>query len=259
MIFADAPLARRVEGAEAAIARGTSGQPGTAVLEVDGGCAIFSGAESPLTQAVGVGLNGPVTEAKVAEIERFFQARGARPRFEVCPMADADFVAILGDRGYRAAEFNNVLVKPLAGAGIALTPRARRVVADEQDLWSHTVGCGFFEHAELTDDEMEIGRAIARMPGVVCFLAATETGQIAAAAAMGAHHGLATLFADSTVAGFRRAGLQGELIVARLNEAIATGCDLATASTLPGSGSQRNYERLGFQVVYTRVTMVGEK
>ena len=48
MIFADAPLARRVEGAEAAIARGTSGQPGTALLEVDGGCAIFSEANQDI-------------------------------------------------------------------------------------------------------------------------------------------------------------------------------------------------------------------
>jgi hypothetical protein len=31
---------------------------------------------------------------------------------------------------------------------------------------------------------------------------------------------------------------------------------LATASTLPGSGSQRNYERMGFEVVYTRMTLV---
>ena len=63
------------------------------------------------------------------------------------------------------------------------------------------------------------------------------------------------LFADSTIARHRRRGLHHELIAARLNEALAQGCDLATASTLPGSGSQRNYERLGFEVVYTRVTL----
>jgi hypothetical protein len=47
--------------------------------------------------------------------------------------------------------------------------------------------------------------------------------------------------------------LHRELISARLYEALAQGCDLATASTLPGSGSQRNYERLGFEVVYTKI------
>ena len=39
-------------------------------------------------------------------------------------------------------------------------------------------------------------------------------------------------------------------------KAIAQGCDMATASTLPGSVSQRNYERAGFEVVYTKVTLV---
>jgi GNAT superfamily N-acetyltransferase len=68
---------------------------------------------------------------------------------------------------------------------------------------------------------------------------------------------LAALFADSTIAQYRRTGFHAELISARLNEALAQGCDLATASTLPGSGSQRNYERLGFEVVYTRVSLTG--
>jgi hypothetical protein len=31
---------------------------------------------------------------------------------------------------------------------------------------------------------------------------------------------------------------------------------MATASTLPGGVSQRNYQRAGFEVVYTKVTLV---
>lgn len=255
MIFADALLARRLEMAEAAISRGTSGQPGTAVLEIDGGCAIFAGTESPLTQAVGVGLNGPVGEARVLDIETFFRARGARVKFELCPLADPELVAILGKRGYRVTEFNNVLVRRLQEYEAAVTPRTRRTGAEERDLWSRTVGLGFFESEELSEDEMEIGRAIARMPGAVCYLGATEAGEAAAAAAVAAFGGVANLFADSTIARFRRSGLHRELIAARLNEAVAMRCDVATASTLPGSGSQRNYERMGFQVAYTRVTM----
>jgi GNAT superfamily N-acetyltransferase len=255
MIFADAALARRLEAAEAANARGTSGQPGSAVLEVAGGCVIFAGGDSPLTHAVGVGLNGPVPEARIAEIETFFRSRGAKSTFDVCPLANPQFVETLSRHGYGVTEFNNVLVKPLVGTEIALTQRARRALAGEEDLWSYTVGRGFFEQPELTTEEMDVGRAICGMAGALCYLASTPEGEVAAAAALAIHDGLATLFADSTIAGFRRAGLHRELIAARLNEAIARGCDLATASTLPGSGSQRNYERLGFQVVYTRVTM----
>jgi hypothetical protein len=91
----------------------------------------------------------------------------------------------------------------------------------------------------------------------MCYLASSSSGDPAGAAALAVYGGLATLFADSTVTHHRRAGVHAELIAARLNEAMAQGCDLATASTLPGSGSQRNYERLGFEVVYTRITLVG--
>ncbi|HSO74006.1 MAG TPA: hypothetical protein VLU47_04145 [Blastocatellia bacterium] len=39
---------------------------------------------------------------------------------------------------------------------------------------------------------------------------------------------------------------------ARLAFAVENGCDLAMVATQPGSGSQRNVERQGFRVVYTR-------
>jgi GNAT superfamily N-acetyltransferase len=104
---------------------------------------------------------------------------------------------------------------------------------------------------------MDVGRAIFAMPGALCYLAVSESGEPAGGGAMAVRDGLATLFADSTIAAWRRLGFHRELIVARLNEAIAVGCDTATASTIPGSISQRNYERLGFEVVYTKVALVG--
>jgi GNAT superfamily N-acetyltransferase len=257
MIFADTALARRIEAAEAAIARGTSRQPGSAILSAGGGCAIFVGADSPLTHAVGMGLAGPVAAAELDEVECFFRSRGARVTVDVCPLADPGFVTALAERGYRVAEFNNVLVRRLAGLELTMTPRARRSVAGDEDVWAYTVGRGFFEHGELTDEEMNVGRAIASMPDALCYLAATQMGDVAAGGAMATLDGVATLFADGTIPVYRREGMQRELIAARLNEAAARGCDLATASTLPGSGSQRNYERMGFQVVYTKITLVG--
>jgi hypothetical protein len=78
MIYADTHLARRLEAAEAANARGCNNQPGSAMLEVAGGFAIFVGIGSPLTQAVGIGLNGPVSEAEIQQLEQFFHSRGSR-------------------------------------------------------------------------------------------------------------------------------------------------------------------------------------
>lgn len=259
MTFSDRVLARRLEGAEAANARGCSSGPDgpPVVLDIAGGCAIFAGAESPLTQAVGIGLAGPVTEAEITTLEAFFRSRGARVVVDLCPLADGGLIEALGERGYRVTEFNNVLVKRMPGTEIVFTPRVRRATPGEVDLWSHTVGQGFFEQAELTAGEMNVGRAIFAMPGALCYLASGAAGEAAGGAAMAVHGGLATLFADTTVAGFRRQGLHRELIAARLNEAMAQGCDMAMAVTEAGSGSQRNYERSGFEVVYTKVTMAG--
>jgi len=251
MLFADAALAGRLEAAEAANAR----CHGAEVLEIAGGCAIFAGVGSPLTQAVGLGLNGPVSGAELDRLEAFFRERGAGAVVDLCPLAGPGFVEELSRRGYQIREFNNVLVRKLAGLQAILTPRVRRATADECDVWARSAGQGFFEQPELTAEEMNIGRAVFGMERAICYLATVESGELAGSAALSVRGGLATLFADSSIPRFRRRGVHRELIDARLNDAVALGCDLATASTLPGSESQRNYERAGFEVVYTKVTM----
>jgi hypothetical protein len=251
---------QRLEFAEAANARGCMGSdPRAESLEIAGGIAVFAGAENPLTQAIAIGLSGAVTKLELDRLETFFRSRGARPVIDVCPFADPGLIEQLGERGYRLTEFNNVLVKRMVGTELILTPRVRRTRPDEVDLWSYTVGRGFFDTAELTDEEMNVGRAICAMPGSMTYLAASESSTPAGGGALAIHSGVATLFADSTIAQYRRQGLHRELIAARLNEAIAQCCDVATATTQPGSISQRNYERSGFQVAYTKVTMVGRE
>jgi GNAT superfamily N-acetyltransferase len=257
MIFADRALARRIERAAAFDAKACApAHSGSATLDAGGGVSVFVGAESPLTHAIGVGLDGPVREAELNGIEAFFRSRGAPVSFELSPLADPGLFQALGERGYRITEFNNALVKRLAGLEIVFTPRVRRAIGGEDDVWAHVLGEGFFEKSELANEEMDIGRDLFRMSGSLCYLASVD-GVPGAGAALTVRDGLATLCADGTIARFRGLGLQRELIAARLNEAAAQGCDLATASTLPGSQSQRNYERMGFEVVYTKVTMAG--
>ena len=55
MVFSDLLLARRIETAEAANARGcTAIHAEAAALDVAGGCAVFVGAGSPLSHAMGI-------------------------------------------------------------------------------------------------------------------------------------------------------------------------------------------------------------
>jgi hypothetical protein len=262
MIVADLALARRLEAAEAAngVECALSQdrlQPhsGAAFQGIAGGWAVFVGPESPLTEAIGLGLAGPVREADLLALEAFYGGRGAAVGVDLCPLADASLLELLRERRYRISEFNNTLVRRLSrGEEIAAERAVRRAGAAEAELWARTVGQGFLERRELTPAEMDIGRIIFHIDGALCYLAGgAEPG---AAAAMSIRHGLALLFGDSTIPAFRRKGLQAALIRGRLAAAVAAGCNLASASTAPGSASQRNYERMGFQVAYTKVTLV---
>ena len=255
-------LARRLEASDALIGAACAEahqrlnpELGATMLEVGGGFAIFVGVESPLTHAVGLGMRGPVPVDEMERMEEFYRSRGAAVSIELCPLADPSLVELLGARGYRLTEFNNVLARPLAGAEIEPAETVRLAYADEEYVWARTVGRGFLEKDDLTREEMDVGSAIWHVPDARCYLA-FGGGHAAAAAAMAIHAGLATLFADGTVLSYRGAGLQAALIRERLRAAAGEGCDWATASTLPGSVSQRNYERNGFQVAYTKAILM---
>ena len=67
------------------------------------------------------------------------------------------------------------------------------------------------------------------------------------------HEGVALLAGASTVPAERRHGAQAALLAARLQAALEEGCDVAMMGAQPGSGSQRNAERSGFRIAYTRL------
>src|SRR3981081_2793971 len=87
-------LARRIELAEAQAAVETaealerSRPGGAAIAQVAGGFAVYCGANSPVTQAVGLGLDGPVSEEEFDQLEEFYRHRGEAVRVETCPLPD---------------------------------------------------------------------------------------------------------------------------------------------------------------------------
>src|SRR3984893_18328483 len=99
-------LARRVEHAEAqeavecaeALTRFRPAS-GAAVRRVAGGFAVYCGKNSPITQAVGMGLDGPVSGDEFDRLEEFYRSRDETVRVETCPLADSSFVEQFGQRG----------------------------------------------------------------------------------------------------------------------------------------------------------------
>lgn len=245
-MFADLPLACRIERAEALNAAGSGDS-----IPVCGGYANFAGIGSPLTHAIGLGMSGPVTADEFDRMEDFYRSRGSPVNLDFCPHADPSLMELIGARGYRIVESNNVLAGPIIGGPDA---RVRQSTADEVELWNMTVLRGFFPVGTPSPTDLDIGRLLLRLDSATGWFAFVDH-QPAAGGAMNVRGKLALLFADSTLEAYRGQGLHLALIRARLQHAAELGCDLATASTVPGSISQRNYERAGFRVVYTKLNM----
>ena len=105
-IILNLELARRIEFAEAqAAAEGAEAlarfrpESGAAVERIAGGLAVYCGANSPITQAVAPGLDGPVSDEEFDKLEEFYRSRGEPVRVETCPLADASFLEHFGKRG----------------------------------------------------------------------------------------------------------------------------------------------------------------
>src|SRR5262249_39807330 len=154
--------------------------------------------------------------------ERFFRSRGAPVTIDLCPLASPELLESLCRRGYRPQEFNNVMVRWLAGASPG--PGAGRVERScDMELWSQVVGAGFFEQPDLSEEERDVGGAVFRSGSAECYLAFTPQGEPGAGAALSIREGTAVLFADGTVPCYRRLGLQLALIHRRVSDAIDRG------------------------------------
>lgn len=261
--FSDITLGRRLERAEARsnasfVETRARLEPGTgaAWIDVAGAFAMFDGVGSPLTQTFGLGLFDQVGPAELDRIEQFFFDRAVNVFHEVSPLAGVRLYGTLAARGYRPIELTSVMCQPIEEAPPSRprpssVVRARQLAAGEEQLFANVSARGWSESAEAQAFMAAIGEIIARRPGGQCFLAEVQ-GMPIAAAVLDMAEGVALLAGASTVPEGRRLGAQQALLDARLAYARARGCDLAMVCAAPGSASQRNAERQGFRIAYTR-------
>jgi GNAT superfamily N-acetyltransferase len=267
----DIALARRLERAEAmsnvgAVEARARAFPdsGATWTEVAGAYAMFDGPESPITQTFGLGLFQPPTSDDFAAIEAFYGERGSPVFHEVSPLADTATVSLLNERRYQPFEFTSVMYRPTAdppagatsadrtsGDGVLPGVSVRRAIAGDTEIYARTAADGWreFGYGEFM---FEMARVNAASEGIHLFLAELD-GRAIATAALVMHDGVAHLAGASTIPDGRRRGAQNALLECRLRYAAGHGCDIALMGALPGSGSQRNAERNGFRIAYTRV------
>ena len=262
--LADLSFARRLERAEAlsnvdfveARAR-VSPDVGAAWIEVAGSYAMFDGASSPLTQTFGIGMFAPLTAADLNRIEQFYEERRAPVHHEFCPLADVSALTMLNARRYAPIEFTSVMARPIQSDHLSATvanPRiiVRPIAEDEHERWAQTAARGWSEIPELGTFMLALALVNAARKHAVSFIA-EQDGRAIATGALSLQDGVALLAGASTVPAGRKQGAQRALLESRLQYAAKHGCDVAMMCAQPGSASQRNAEREGFRIAYTRI------
>jgi GNAT superfamily N-acetyltransferase len=262
--FSNDSLACRLERAEAmANARFVEARAqlepnvGAQWIEVAGAYAMFDGVRSPCTQTFGLGLFKMPTQAEMDRIEKFFSERNAPVLHEVSPLANAALFPMLNERGYQPVEFTSVMFMPLHGrtddaAAGSENVGVRVIRESEREVWAKTAAEGWAAETEFADLVFNLMWINAWRSLGTSFVAEME-GQAVATGALAIHDGVALLAGASTVPKWRRRGAQRALLDARLKYAVQAGCDLAMFCAAPGGASQRNGERQGFRIAYTRV------
>ena len=265
MIYSDKSLSQKLERTEARTnadfvetrAR-LEPESGAAWIEVGGAYAMFDGLESPLTQTFGLGIFEQATPEHLDEIEAFFRDRNAPVFHEISPMTDLSMLSLLGERGYRPIELTSVMYRPLMSGSIdeAISNSGistRRINESEEDRWAEIAARGWVtEHESLGEFMLAFGKIAARTSGGNPFLAEID-GEAIAAAGFAIYDDVCILAGATTVPEARNKGAQNALLAARLRYAQELGCSLAMMCALPGSQSQKNAQKNGFNIAYTRI------
>lgn len=276
MITATSTLARRIEQAEAGLIAGmgkaVAGRLGASrviVAHLGSGTAVMPGPGSPLSKVAGLGFE-PIDEHALTKIEQDFASFGTPVRVELSSLADPAVGKVLSGRGYVLSGFENVLGLTLPPPVLRTAPSGSDVhiaptTSDDFEEWVAAVTTGFM-HPDTFDGPPPIEppdtsgadlifRDMATLDGFSRYVARRQ-GEVAGGASMRIENGVAQLCGAATLPAHRRVGIQSALLAKRLTRAADAGCDIAVITTEPGSKSQRNAQRQGFELLYVRAVMI---
>jgi ribosomal protein S18 acetylase RimI-like enzyme len=277
MPTATTTLARRIERAEATLITGMGqsvsrrlGRSQVVVRAIGTAAAVMPGPGSHLSKVAGLGFE-PVDVGALAEVEREFATFGTPVRVELSSLANPAAGKLLSGRGYALSGFENVL-------GVALPARnwptpnlesepteITQTTTGDFDEWAAAVATGFM-HPDTFDgpppvEPQEVSgidlifRDLASLDGFSQYVA-RRGGEVAGGASMRIDEGVAQLCGAATLPQHRRRGIQTALLRERLARAAAAGCDVAVITTEPGSKSQENAQRQGFELLYVRAVLI---
>ena len=192
-----------------------------------------------------IGLS-PEDAGELDAIFAFYREAGVRPWFELPPAHDfGRFSAPLAGAGALPIGFHTVLYgEP---ARFDADPRVREIGPEEADLFADVLLRGHGapdevprRHVAHWAEKSTSRLFVAEVDGVPAAAGALVLGEVA------------NLASASTLPEFRGRGLQSALIRARIAAAAAAGAGLVCSGASWDSQSQRNLERAGLRIAYTK-------
>jgi len=241
-------------------------------IEIGNGYAVFNGVDSPLSRATALGFEKEFTKDYVLEIEKFYNENNSPVVVEVSQLANMELTYFLIERGFRIHEYTNALglkLEPYREYGKEFLYQTRIVNENELNNFIDTTTEGFLEIAnqsEIQKQNMQLlkesfdklSEVFFYQPHTECFLT-TDGENLVGAGGLYLNKNIALFLATTTLLDYRFKGIQSEIIRHRLNYASKKNIEIGLSVTYPGSISQHNLEKTGFQVLYGRVTFKKDK
>jgi hypothetical protein len=191
------------------------------------------------------------------DILQYYEARDRNFQLDLNPVrASTPLFQKLAEHGLRQSGFHSVLYGLPVSEKPELPNQISIIKIEQPEQFEHyaeihCLGSGM----PLSDKHHFVNNNIGLLnrAGWSIYLA-YWSGIPAAVAVMHISKGIASCTLAATAPAFRQRGLQYALLQRRLHEAYKDGCELVAAQASFGSSSQRNMERAGLKLAWTRST-----
>jgi GNAT superfamily N-acetyltransferase len=218
--------------------------PALETADIDGWLWRHTGGGSQRANSVSpLAFNGADPEAAIAEVERRYRARGARPMFQICDInVPADLDRRLAARGYRLQEPCTTLAKEIAPRE---PPADVEIATAAGEDWL----CVYL--AGISEDRRPIApKILAGVPAPRAFFLLRQDGKPVSVALGVVAHGVVVAECVATLAAFRRRGGSARIMAALEAWGAKQGAGIAALQAVAANeAAQALYAKLD----YTRV------
>ena len=220
-------------------------------FELAGGHVALWGDGSYVNRAIAVGIDQPVTADDFELLEVRSAAVGVDAAIEMTALTDPGVRVAAVSRGYVRSGSVSALRRSLDDVDdpSVVDDAVVESAAGQLVVWQATSALGWGHvtaGARRASDAFAAAAAVVDGDGFVLARDAVD-GRPIGCASVTVNDEVATLGAMSTVPTARGRGVQAALIRRRLRFARSLGCSVAITTTAPGSASERNVRRHGFE------------